>query len=63
MPFGQSNYQVRVAIKVLNKSKLSDEKAIAKLSDELINVNLFEKKAKNKLIYFNKLKIGSKSNG
>ena len=63
MPFGQSNYQVRVAIKVLNKSKLSDEKAIAKLSDELINVNLFEKKTKINLFILINLKIGSKSNG
>ena len=37
MPFDQSNYKVRVAIKVLNKYKQSDEKGVAKLSDELIN--------------------------
>ncbi len=38
MPFNESNYKVRVAIKVLNKCKFSDEKSVAKLSDELINV-------------------------
>jgi serine/threonine protein kinase len=38
MPFNENNCKVRVAIKVLNKCKFSDEKSIAKLSDELINV-------------------------
>lgn len=37
-PFNKSNYKVRVAIKVLNKCKLSDEKAVTRLSEELINV-------------------------
>ncbi len=48
-PFDQSNFKVKVAIKVLKKT-FSDEKAISRLSDELINVNkyfLF----KNKFIF------------
>ena len=39
-PFDKHNCQVRVAIKVLNKCKFSDEKAVMKLSEELINVSL-----------------------
>jgi len=34
------NYRVKVAIKLLNKCKLSDEKALAKMSEELFNVNI-----------------------
>lgn len=35
----QSNCKVKVAIKVLNKQKVSDEKAVSRLSEELINVS------------------------
>lgn len=37
-PLNEGNYRVKVAIKVLNKCKLSDEKAVTRLSEELINV-------------------------
>ena len=35
----QNNCKVKVAIKVLNKQKVSDEKAVSRLSEELINVS------------------------
>jgi len=42
----QSNYKVKVAIKVLNKPKFSDEKAVSRLSEELINVSVIDNKFK-----------------
>ena len=38
-PSTQNNYKVKVAIKVLNKCRFSDEKAVARQSEELINVS------------------------
>ena len=42
-PFKNKKFRVNVAIKVLNKCKYSDEKAIPKLSEELINVKILLK--------------------
>jgi len=61
-PLDQNNYKVRVAIKLLNKCKLSDEKAVTRMSEELFNVS-FNKIFFIKLEVFHRKKLCRKNKG